>query len=118
MKIAIPVNDTEGPESEVSPHFGRAAGFILFDSESGETETIANTSEHTGGSGKPPELLEDAGVDVVLCANLGRRAVAMFKQLGIGVCTGASGTARETFEAWKNDELDEATEEGACRGHH
>lgn len=117
MLVAVSAED-EGTGAWVSPHFGRAPGFVLYDSETEEVDFLENTGEHMGGSGKPPDLLADANVDVVLCANLGRRAVAMFNDLGIEVCSGAGETVGEAISAWEADELESATEDGACRGEH
>ncbi|MGM0381700.1 MAG: NifB/NifX family molybdenum-iron cluster-binding protein [bacterium] len=117
MKIAIPVKEFKGLQSEISAHFGRAVGFILAEPDEEEIEQLKNTSEHMGGKGKPPELLDEADVDVVLCGNLGRRAVDYFNELGIEVCSGARGTAGDALAAWENDELEPATASGACQGH-
>lgn len=117
LKVAVPVRELDGLDSEISPHFGRAAGFVIADLEDNEIEELENTSEHMGGQGKPPELLDEAGIDLLLCANLGRRAVQFFDRLDIDVCSGASGTAGDALQAWRNDELEPATEAAACKGH-
>ena len=46
MRILIPVLENRGKESRVSPHFGRAPYFALYDSETEKLEIIENKSEH------------------------------------------------------------------------
>ncbi len=118
MKVSITCIGEKGMEEEISPHFGRAPAFVVYNDENDELKIISNTSEHMGGQGKPPELMAEEGVDVMLTSNLGRRAVAMFESMGIKVYCGASGTVGDAIEQWKNGVLDEASKSNACdRGH-
>lgn len=119
MKVSIPCMGDRGKDEKVSSHFGRAPAFVVYDDETDEMKTVSNTSEHMGGSGKPPELMAEEGVDVMLTSNLGRRAVDMFDRIGIKVYCGASGTVGDAIEQWKNGELEEASKAEACdHGHH
>lgn len=117
MKVAVPVTKLEGPQSQVSSHLGRAAGFILFEPEEEEVEVIENTSEHMGGKGKPPGLLAEAGVDVLLCFNLGVRAIKRFEEYDVEVYVNCQGTAEDALIAWQQGELEEASAVNACRRH-
>lgn len=105
-------------DEKISPHFGRAPAFAVYDDENEDLKIISNTSEHMGGKGKPPELMAEEGVDVMLTSNLGRRAVAMFERMGIKVYCGASGTVEDAIEQWENDKLDVANESNACEQGH
>lgn len=117
MRVGIPTMGDSGLEESVSGHFGRAPTFTIIDTESEEVEVQPNTSEHAGGSGKPPTIMEENDVEVMLCSNLGPRAINMFEQLGIEVYIGAQGTVEETLERWENDQLEEATRKEACEEH-
>jgi predicted Fe-Mo cluster-binding NifX family protein len=117
MKVGIPTLGNLGLEEKVSPHFGRAPTFTIVDTETGEVSVVPNTSEHMGGSGKPPEQLVRAGAHVMLCSGLGPRAIRMFEQHGVEVYVGASGTVREAINRWKAGELQEATDKNACERH-
>jgi predicted Fe-Mo cluster-binding NifX family protein len=117
MKVGIPTLGTQGLSEEISPHFGRAPTFTIVDDETQEVEVIENTSEHLGGVGKPPELLVDHGADIMLCSGLGPKAVHMFESYGIRVFVGATGTVQDTLELWKENILQEATDENACKMH-
>lgn len=117
MRVCIPTEASGGLDDRVGEHFGRVPTYTIMDTESGEVEVLPNESEHMGGSGLPPELLAQAGVDVLLCAGLGHRAMALFEEQGVMVYIGAHGTAREALERWKGGELRPATDEEICREH-
>lgn len=114
MKVCVPSEGAGGLDDRVGEHFGRVPTFTIFDTETGTTEVLPNTSEHMGGSGLPGEILVRSGVHIVLCAGLGGRALALLEGNGIEVCTGASGTVREAIESWKRGELGKGD---ACRRH-
>ena len=101
----------------MSPHFGRAPTFTLYDTVTENVEVVNNISEHMGGVGKPPEMLQEHNVEVMLCSGLGPRAIDMFESYGIRVFVGASGTVRDTIDLWKEGILQEATDETACKMH-
>lgn len=105
MRICVPTEGSGGLDDRVGEHFGRSPTYTIYDTETGEVEVLPNTSEHMGGMGLPAELLAQAGVDVVLCAGLGPRAMALLSQYGIEVYTGASGTVREAIQAWQAGRL-------------
>lgn len=116
-KLCIPTTGRGGLEDTVGEHFGRVPTFTVVDSETGDVEVLDNTSEHMGGSGLPADLLVRAGVDVVLCEGLGRRAIGLLSESGISVCTGVSGTVSEVVGAWKRGNVSEAAESDACTRH-
>ncbi len=113
-KLCIPTTGRGGLEDTVGEHFGRVPTFTLVDAETGAIEILDNTSEHMGGAGLPAELLARAGVDVVLCSGLGRRAIQLLSDAGVSVRTGMTGTVAEVVAAWKGGSLSEAGESDAC----
>ena len=117
MKVSIPVMNRSGLSSTVGQHFGRVPDYAIMDTETGELSFLENTSEHRGGVGLPPELMAKAGVDVMLCAGLGAKAVDMFASLGIQVYVGAAGTVQETLDAYNAGKLTRADHMNACQEH-
>jgi predicted Fe-Mo cluster-binding NifX family protein len=117
MKVCIPTMGNNGINEYVGEHFGRVPTYTVVDTKTNEVDVIDNTSEHTGGSGYPPEIIARTGADVMLCGGLGRRAIAMFEELGIMVYVGASGTVKEAIQMWQAGKLQQATDENACRQH-
>ena len=114
MRVCVPSAGPGGLDDWVGEHFGRVPTYTIYDTETGQVEILPNTSEHMGGVGLPAELLAQAGVEVVICAGLGRRAIGLLSQSGIEVCTGATGTVREAIEAWRSGKLSGAD---ACDRH-
>ena len=41
---------------------------------------VQNNGQHHGGSLTPPEILNRAGINVLLCGGLGVKAVRLFQQ--------------------------------------
>jgi len=117
MRICIPTNGNNGIDDTVGEHFGRVPTYTVFDSETKEVEILKNTSEHMSGQGYPPEIMSKAGVNVMVCGGLGRRAIMMFEQMGIMVYIGASGSVKNAVRMWENNELQAATNENACQQH-
>jgi len=107
MKLCIPTAGGGGLDEQVGEHFGRVPVYTIYDTVTGQVEILSNESEHMGGVGLPAEHLAQAGVDVVVCASLGRRAIALLSESGIEVASGASGTAREAVRAWEEGNLRE-----------
>ncbi len=105
MRVCVPSAGGGGLEDLVGEHFGRSPTYTIYDTETGAVEVLPNTSEHMGGVGLPAELLAQAGVDVVICSGIGRRAVELLESYGIEVVTGASGTVGEAIRAWREGRL-------------
>lgn len=117
MRVCVPSSGCGGLDDRVGEHFGRVPTYTIVNTETGEVEVISNQSEHRGGSGLPANLLAQEGVDILICAGLGRKAINLFNQHGITVHVGASGTVKEAIQEWKGDQLSEASESDACRRH-
>ena len=117
MRIGIPVMDKNGYEYIIGQHFGRVPYFAIVDMEKKDISFIDNTSEHFGGMGAPPELLRSNNVEIMLCMDLGRRAIRMFEEFGIEVYVGAVGTVKNAMDNFNNGNLEEATDKNACMQH-
>ena len=113
MRICIP-SEGKNLNSKVGEHFGRAPYYIIFDLIKNEMKVIPNMSRHMGGEGYPPEIMNREGIDVLVCRNLGRRALNMFKEFRIDVYVGAEGTVRDAIKLFQKGELKKAEERDAC----
>jgi predicted Fe-Mo cluster-binding NifX family protein len=86
MKIALPL-----AEGKLSMHFGHCEQFVVYDI-SDATRAITASSVHTPPRHEPgvlPRWLHELGVTLVIAGGMGQRALALFEQSGIAVCTGA-----------------------------
>lgn len=117
MKICVPTQDNSGIEGSVEQHFGKAPTYTIMDTKKEEIYVISNESEHMGGVGLPPDYLYKSGVEMMLCAGIGHKALNMFESYGVQVYVGAKGTVRETLTAWEKGLLKKATIESACAEH-
>jgi len=117
MKVAVPTASEGGLEDNVEEHFGRTQTYTIVDVDAGTFDVIPNTSHHMGGLGYPPEILDRSGVKVLLCRELGRRAIQMFSSLGIEVYIGASGTVNDALGQYESGRLLMASEPNACTQH-
>lgn len=117
MKLCIPTMDNGGLDDPVCDHFGRAPTFTVVDTDTNEVRVVKNRSEHMGGLGKPPEHIAKTGAKVLICSSLGPRAIDMLVGFGVEVYVGATGTAKDAVDAWKEGKLTPASYDVACKGH-
>ena len=117
MKIVIPTDNKKGLEDTVAEHFGRCLTYTFLNEKGKVIEIIDNTSEHMGGIGLPPELMKKHGANVLLCRELGPRALSLCEQLGIDVYVCQAKTVKEIFEMWKNGKIKKAGVEDVCEEH-
>jgi predicted Fe-Mo cluster-binding NifX family protein len=117
MKICIPTMGNNGLDDFVGEHFGRVPTYTIVDIDTNEVKVISNTSEHMGGVGHPPEIMAREGVNILVCRNLGRRAISMFDESGIDVYIGASGTVKDAISAFRQGRLQKAGINDACGRH-
>ncbi|MCK4591833.1 NifB/NifX family molybdenum-iron cluster-binding protein [Candidatus Parcubacteria bacterium] len=117
MKIAIPTNGRKGLSDAVAEHFGRCNTYTFLDEDGNIIEIIANTSEHMGGTGLPPEFMKKHGANILLCKELGIRALNLCKQLEIDVYVYQTETVKEIFEMWKNNKIKKANLNDVCEEH-
>ena len=86
MKIAI---SAEGLtlQDVVDPRFGRAAGFVIYDTETKAFEYIDNGTAQTAAQGAglmAVETVVEAGVKVVLSGYIGPKALEALQAVGLG----------------------------------
>ena len=121
VRIVIPVSEEKGVNSRLSQHFGRAPFYAIIDlDESGKvigSGTIANTSEHFGGVGLPPDRILQLKPKALVTYGLGSKALMIFQNAGVAVLRTEVDTVIEVVNAYNNDELQELTE-GCHQAHH
>jgi predicted Fe-Mo cluster-binding NifX family protein len=117
MKVCIPSIGNKGLGDLVGEHFGRVPFYTIVDLDTNEVKVIPNTSQHMGGMGYAPEIMLKEKVDTMICTDLGRRAISMFENFGIGVYIGATGFVRDAVEAFNQGKLKRAMIEDACGRH-
>jgi len=110
MKVAI-TSTGKALESEVDPRFGRAACFIIIDTETMESEPIENANVAAGGGAgiNSAKTVIDAGAQAVLTGNCGPNAHRTLAAAGVKLYTGLQGTVAQALEQFKAGSLEEAS---------
>jgi predicted Fe-Mo cluster-binding NifX family protein len=110
MKIAI-TSTGKTLDSQVDQRFGRAAYFLVIDSDTMDFSVIENESAAaSGGAGiNAAKVVIDAGAEAVLTGNCGPNAQRTLSTAALKLFTGAAGTIEEAIELFKNGKLTEAT---------
>jgi predicted Fe-Mo cluster-binding NifX family protein len=116
MKITIS-SQGQDLEAMVDPRFGRCPYFIIYDTETKETEVLSNPAlEATGGAGiLAAQLVADKGVEVVITGNVGPNAFQTLNQAKIKIFGGATGTVKESLNKYENGELKELSNSSVPR---
>ena len=109
MKIAVTSMGTE-LDSQVDPRFGRAAYFIVIETETMEFEAVENANVAAGGGAGigSAKTVIDAGAQAVLTGNCGPNAHRTLAAAGIRLYTGVTDTAAKAVEQFKGGSLAEA----------
>jgi len=109
MKIAV-TSAGEGMEAQVDPRFGRAARFVLVDTDTMEFETVDNANINAaGGAGiNSAKAVIDTGAKAVLTGNCGPNAERTLRAGNVKLYTGLTGTVAEAVEQFKTGTLKEA----------
>lgn len=108
MKIAV-TSTGDTLDSQVDGRFGRAANFIVVDTETMEFECISNEAvSAAGGAGiSAAKTVADSGAKAVLTGNCGPNAARTLAAAGIKLYANVGGTVKEAIEAFKKGELTE-----------
>jgi predicted Fe-Mo cluster-binding NifX family protein len=107
MKIAV-TSAGKTLDDPVDSRFGRAPGFILFDTETGELQAVDNTQNLNAAQGagiQAAEAVSRLGAGCLLTGHCGPKAFRTLEAAGIRVYTGVQGTVRAALEAWQAGKL-------------
>jgi predicted Fe-Mo cluster-binding NifX family protein len=109
MKIAV-TSTGKTLNSQVDPRFGRAACFIIIDTETMDFSVIDNeNAAAAGGAGiSSAKAVIDTGAQAVLTGNCGPNAERALNAAGIKLYTGLTGTVTQAVTLFKNGQLTEA----------
>ncbi len=100
MRIAVTYEN-----GRVFQHFGHTEQFKVYEVEDGKV--VSSRVEGSDGSGHEAlaTLLAGKAIDVLICGGIGGGAQAALAQVGVELCSGASGDADEAVAAYLRGEL-------------
>ena len=107
MKVVVTSQGTD-LASPVDPRFGRAAQFILVDSETGHHEVYANQQALDAAQGagiQAARVVVDLGAEAVITGNVGPKAFMALEAGRVAVYIGATGTVEEALGELKQGTL-------------
>ena len=110
MKIVF---STQGKDwdAKIDPRFGRAAGFLLFDKETGSLHWHSNEQNINAPHGagiQAGQNVAKLGADVVITGHVGPKAFSTLNNAKIKIfTTEANITIKEAYERFKQGKLSE-----------
>ena len=111
MKIVITAG---GPtlDSPIDQRFGRASGFILFDTKTREHVAMDNSQalDSAQGAGvQAAEAVARTGAECLITGHCGPKAFRALSAAGIRIYNGASGTVAEAIASFEAGKLTAST---------
>lgn len=101
QRIAIPIAG-----DMLSTHFGHCEKFAIIDANDGQITATRHLYPPQHQPGIYPAFLAAQGVNTVITGGMGQRALSLFAQHNIKVCTGVSqGEPESLARAYLNDSL-------------
>ncbi|MBW2146876.1 MAG: NifB/NifX family molybdenum-iron cluster-binding protein [Deltaproteobacteria bacterium] len=110
MKIAV-TSSGKDLSSQIDPRFGRAAYFLIVDTETMEFQVVDNTQGMGFSHGAGPQAAQkivDHNAKVLLTGNCGPNAFRALQAAGIEVVINVAGAVKEAVERYKAGELQAA----------
>lgn len=106
MKICVTSNG-DSLESNLDPRFGRAAYFIVVDTETGDYEAIVNAAANTGGGAgiTSGQFVVDKDVEAIITGNVGPNAASVLKMANIKMYRGISGSIKDNIDSFNEGSL-------------
>jgi len=107
MKIVVSTKGTS-LNSDVDPRFGRAAGFFLYDTDTGNTTYLDNSphrdlSQSTGI--KSTQMIIEAGTDVLITGQMGPKAAQVLNRSKVEIYICTTGTIHEAIQSLEQNRL-------------
>ncbi|MBW1989715.1 MAG: NifB/NifX family molybdenum-iron cluster-binding protein [Deltaproteobacteria bacterium] len=107
MKIAVSSSGKE-PDSPVDSRFGRAAWFVVVDTDTNEwfaVENAQNLNLPQGAGIQAGKTVAETGAKVLLTGHIGPKAFKVLEAAGIKVYLGATGTVQDAVTAFTQGKL-------------
>lgn len=110
MKIAIPTSG-KTLESPVDGRFGRAAGFVVYNTEDNSFVVADNSQNLNAAQGAGIQAAQNVagtGANVVIAPNYGPKAFQVLKAAGIKTFISTPGTVKEAIDNYISGKLSES----------
>lgn len=119
MRIAFPVIENKGIDSNVHNHFGSAPIFVFVDLDTDAVESFDNPDQdHQHGACNPMTALGGRKVDGIVVGGIGGGALKKLKNDGITVYRAIEGSVAENVRMIKAGNLPVFESDQVCGHHH
>jgi len=101
----------DSPDSPLDPRFGRAAGFLVYDTEKGAFEAFSNARNLNAVQGagiQAAQNLGSLGVEALVTGHCGPKAFTVLSRAGIKVYNTGLSTVSQALKAFLDGELSAA----------
>ena len=120
-KLMIPIMESNGENSIISDHFGRAPYFAVIEISDNNfriIDMVENVGEHFGGHGKAATLILEQKPDMLIVKGMGPRALQIFNDNGIGVLSTEASVVKEAIGSYLDNKLTSLVEPCEDSRHH
>lgn len=100
MKIAVTYED-----GQVFQHFGHTEQFKVYEVENGQVSETKVVDTNGSGHGALAGILQELGVEVLICGGIGAGAQQALAEAGIQLYGGVSGNTDNAVQAFLSDTL-------------
>jgi predicted Fe-Mo cluster-binding NifX family protein len=104
MKIAISASGP-GLESPFEPRFGRAPGFVIFDTDTQGAEFLDNSKNQNlpqGAGIQTAQMITNAGAEVLVTGNIGPKASQALENSTLKIFSCQAETVGQAVQAFQN----------------
>ncbi len=118
MKVAISSSGST-LDAGIDPRFGRAANFIIYDTDTKDYKVVENSQNlhaRQGAGIQAGQTVASSGAKAVLTGNCGPKAFSVLAQAGIQVYVKVTGTVQEAIDSLVAGDL-ESTDSANVEGH-
>lgn len=107
MKIAFSASG-DTLDAQLDARFGRAAKFIIINSETDEFDVVDNTQNLNAAQGagiQSAQHVVATGAVALVSGHTGPKAFKVLQAAGVEIYLSSEATVRNAYQAWKNGEL-------------
>ena len=118
MKIAISTTGTT-LDAAIDPRFGRAARFIIYDTDNESFNIVENTQNLNAAQGagiQAAKTVADSGAQAIISGQCGPKAFKILSAAGITIYPCDADSVAAALELHKNGEL-QAAQDATVEGH-
>ena len=118
MKIAVTATGQD-LTGKMDPRFGRAANFIIVDSDTMEYDVVPNKQSLNlpqGAGIQAAKTIVDNGAQVLITGNCGPKAFRVLSQAGVQIVLGINETVGDAVERYQKGTL-KASQSANVQGH-